>query len=75
MTAGGIDLEDLNCKTMETKSTQNLYFIGEVTNIDGITGGFNFQNAWTSAVVCAIDIAKKSQQESLSKERLKVEIL
>ena len=75
VTAGGIDLEDLNCKTMETKSTQNLYFIGEVTNIDGITGGFNFQNAWTSAVVCAIDIAKKGQQESLSKERLKVEIL
>lgn len=61
VTAGGIDLEDLNSRTMESKSIPNLYFIGEVTNIDGITGGFNFQNAWTGAAVCAIDIANKSQ--------------
>lgn len=60
VTAGGIDLEDLNSKTMESKQIPKLYFIGEVTNIDGITGGFNFQNAWTSATVCAIDIAKKA---------------
>lgn len=61
VTAGGIDLEDLNKRTMESKQISNLYFIGEVTNIDGITGGFNFQNAWTSAIVCAIDITKKNQ--------------
>jgi predicted Rossmann fold flavoprotein len=61
VTAGGIDLEDLNFKTMESKQIPSLYFIGEVTNIDGITGGFNFQNAWTSATVCAIDIAEKIQ--------------
>lgn len=59
VTAGGIDLEDLNKRTMESKQIPNLYFIGEVTNIDGITGGFNFQNAWTSAAVCAMDIATK----------------
>jgi predicted Rossmann fold flavoprotein len=59
VTAGGIDLEDLNKRTMESKQIPNLYFIGEVTNIDGITGGFNFQNAWTSAAVCAMDIAAK----------------
>jgi predicted Rossmann fold flavoprotein len=59
VTAGGIDLDDLNPRTMESKKIPNLYFIGEVTNIDGITGGFNFQNAWTSATVCAKDISNK----------------
>lgn len=59
VTAGGIDLEDLKSRTMESKKIPNLYFIGEVTNIDGITGGFNFQNAWTSATVCANDISNK----------------
>lgn len=61
VTAGGIDIEDLNKRTMESKQIPNLYFIGEVTNIDGITGGFNFQNAWTSATVCAMDIAEKAR--------------
>lgn len=60
VTAGGIDLDGLHLKTMESKWIPNLYFIGEVTNIDGITGGFNFQNAWTSATVCALDIKRKT---------------
>jgi predicted Rossmann fold flavoprotein len=47
VTAGGIDLKQVNFKTMESKLVPGLYFAGEILNIDGITGGFNFQNAWT----------------------------
>lgn len=48
VTAGGVLLKDINLKNMESKITPGLYFAGEVMDIDGITGGFNFQNAWTS---------------------------
>src|SRR5690606_3935157 len=48
VTAGGIDLKEVNFKTMESKLHNNLYFTGEILNIDAITGGFNFQNAWTT---------------------------
>lgn len=47
VTAGGIDLKEINFKTMESKLHPNLFFAGEILNIDAITGGFNFQNAWT----------------------------
>lgn len=47
VTCGGIELREVNFKTMESKLHPNLHFAGEVLNIDGITGGFNFQNAWT----------------------------
>jgi predicted Rossmann fold flavoprotein len=53
VTAGGIDLKEINFKTMESKLHQNLYFSGEIVNIDAITGGFNFQNAWTSGFIVA----------------------
>ena len=53
VTAGGIDLKEINFKTMESKLHQNLYFAGEIINIDAITGGFNFQNAWTSGFIVA----------------------
>jgi predicted Rossmann fold flavoprotein len=53
VTAGGIDLKEINFKTMESKLYQNLYFAGEIVNIDAITGGFNFQNAWTSGFIVA----------------------
>ncbi len=45
---GGINLKEINFKTMESKVCSGLYFSGEVMDIDGITGGFNFQSAWTS---------------------------
>lgn len=51
VTAGGIDLKEINFKTMESKVLSNLYFAGEIVNIDAITGGFNFQNAWTSGFI------------------------
>jgi predicted Rossmann fold flavoprotein len=53
VTAGGIDLKEINFKTMESKLHNNLYFAGEIVNIDAITGGFNFQNAWTSGFIVA----------------------
>jgi len=53
VTAGGIDLKGINFKTMESKLHENLYFAGEIVNIDAITGGFNFQNAWTSGFIVA----------------------
>ena len=53
VTAGGIDLKEINFKTMESKLHHNLYFAGEIVNIDAITGGFNFQNAWTSGFILA----------------------
>ena len=48
VTCGGIDLKEVNFKTMESRKCPGLYFAGEVLNIDGVTGGFNFQNAWTT---------------------------
>jgi len=57
VTAGGIDLKEINFKTMESKLHQNLYFAGEILNIDAITGGFNFQNAWTSGFIIADNIS------------------
>lgn len=56
VTAGGIDLKEINFKTFESKLIENLYFAGEVINVDAVTGGFNFQNAWTSAFIVAKSI-------------------
>ena len=53
VTAGGINLDQINSKTMEVKNIPNLYCIGEVLNIDGFCGGFNLQNAWSTAYVCS----------------------
>jgi len=53
VTAGGINLKEVNFKTFESKLHKNLFFAGEVLNIDAITGGFNFQNAWTSGYLAA----------------------
>ena len=59
VTAGGIDLKEINFKRFESKLHQNLFFVGEVLNIDAITGGFNFQNAWTGSYICAKSIAEE----------------
>jgi predicted Rossmann fold flavoprotein len=57
VTAGGIDTKEINFKTMESRLFSNLYFAGEVINIDAVTGGFNFQAAWTEAYLAADSIA------------------
>jgi predicted Rossmann fold flavoprotein len=58
VTAGGIDLKEINFKTFESKLHKNLYFAGEIINVDAITGGFNFQNAWTGAYIASQHISK-----------------
>lgn len=61
VTAGGVDLTNINFKTFESKLHDNLYFAGEVLNIDAITGGFNFQNAWTGGYMISQAISKSNQ--------------
>ena len=51
VTAGGIDLKEIDSKTMESKIISGLFFAGEVLNIDAYTGGFNLQNAWSTAYI------------------------
>ncbi|HVG41348.1 MAG TPA: NAD(P)/FAD-dependent oxidoreductase [Chitinophagaceae bacterium] len=57
VTAGGINLSEVDANTMMSKKMENLYFAGEVLDVDGITGGFNFQHAWTSGWIAAKNIA------------------
>lgn len=58
VTAGGVNLKEINFKTFESKLHPNLFFAGEVINVDAITGGFNFQNAWTGGYMAAQGIIK-----------------
>ena len=51
VTCGGISLESIDIKTMQSKTSKDLYFAGEVLNIDGITGGYNFQSAWSTGYI------------------------
>lgn len=58
VTSGGIPLNEINPDTLESKKIPGLYFVGEVLNIDGVTGGFNFQAAWTNGWLAAQHIAE-----------------
>jgi predicted Rossmann fold flavoprotein len=57
VTCGGVSLDEVNFKTMESKKCPGLYFAGEVLDIDGVTGGFNFQNAWTTGWIAGNSLA------------------
>ncbi len=58
VTAGGIQLADVDANTMQSRIVPQVYiFAGEILDVDGITGGFNFQNAWTSGFIAAKSIA------------------
>lgn len=59
VTCGGVELSEVDIETMESRKLKNLFFAGEVLNIDGETGGFNFQAAWTTAYVAATSISKR----------------
>ena len=63
VTAGGVDLKEICFKTMESKITENLFFAGEILNIDGVTGGFNFQNAWTTGYLAGSAIGNRQKGE------------
>ncbi|MEO5645164.1 MAG: NAD(P)/FAD-dependent oxidoreductase [Bacteroidia bacterium] len=56
VTCGGIKLSEVDFKTMESRKQKGLFFVGEVLDIDGVTGGFNFQSAWTTAWIAACGI-------------------
>jgi predicted Rossmann fold flavoprotein len=62
VTAGGINLSEIDANTMESKLLPGLYFAGEVMNVDGITGGYNFQHAWTSGFIAASEIAMAARE-------------
>ena len=55
VTCGGIDLENIDMNRMQSKLHSNIYFAGEILNIDAITGGFNFQAAWTTGYIAGIN--------------------
>ena len=57
VTCGGIELKEVDFRTMESKCVPKLYFAGEILNIDGITGGYNFQSAWTTAFIAGSSIS------------------
>ena len=57
VTCGGVRLKDVNFKTMESRQCKGLYFAGEILDIDGVTGGFNFQSAWTTGWIAAQGIS------------------
>ena len=54
--SGGVDLKEVNSKTLESKINKNIYFCGEVLDIDGFCGGFNLQNCWSDGFVVADSI-------------------
>ena len=56
-TSGGIRLSEIDPNTMQSKLASNLFFTGEILDVDGITGGFNFQHAWSSGYIAAKTIA------------------
>lgn len=56
VTCGGVSLKEVNFKTMESKMCPNLYFAGEILDIDGVTGGFNFQAAWTTGFLAGSNL-------------------
>jgi predicted Rossmann fold flavoprotein len=58
VTCGGVRLQEVDFKTMESRICPGLYFAGEVLNVDGVTGGFNFQNAWTTSWLAGKAISK-----------------
>jgi predicted Rossmann fold flavoprotein len=62
VTAGGIFLSEIDYNTMESKINPKLFFCGEVMDTDGVTGGFNFQNAWTTGFIAANAIANRTSQ-------------
>lgn len=66
VTCGGVSLKSVNPSTLESRVRPRLYFAGEVLDIDGVTGGFNFQAAWTTAFVVARSIAQAANNDSQS---------
>lgn len=69
VTAGGVPLSEISLNTMESKLKRNLFFAGEILNIDGVTGGFNFQNAWSGGYIAGTCIGNLAAARIPSAER------
>ncbi|KAJ9683577.1 hypothetical protein PVL29_019240 [Vitis rotundifolia] len=65
VTAGGVPLAEISLDTMESRIQSHLFFAGEVLNVDGVTGGFNFQNAWTGGYIAGTSIGKLALDATL----------
>jgi predicted flavoprotein YhiN len=63
-----VELAEVNLKTFEAKKLPGLYLAGEVLNADGLTGGFNFQHAWTSGYLAGTSAAKSFQESKIPHE-------
>ncbi len=63
VTCGGVPTDEVDMRTMESRLTPGLFFAGELLDIDGITGGFNFQSAWTTGWIAGTSIASRSARE------------
>lgn len=61
VTAGGVSLSEINHKSMSHKKIKGLFFTGEVLDVDGVTGGFNFQNAWTTGFIAGKHLGLDSE--------------
>ncbi|KAJ9152535.1 hypothetical protein P3X46_026095 [Hevea brasiliensis] len=68
VTAGGVPLSEIYLNTMESKICPRLFFAGEVLNVDGVTGGFNFQNAWSGGYIAGTSIGELAAIEDTQKE-------
>ncbi|MBC7553760.1 MAG: aminoacetone oxidase family FAD-binding enzyme, partial [Taibaiella sp.] len=60
VTCGGINISEIDPQTLQSRLMPGMYFAGEILDVDGITGGYNFQHAWSSAWIAAQHIAKQS---------------
>jgi predicted flavoprotein YhiN len=69
VTAGGVKLSEVDAPTMESRKVPGLFFAGEILDVDGITGGFNFQHAWTSGWIAADTIAARASVAHANAER------
>jgi hypothetical protein len=65
VTAGGIRLSEVDVNTMMSRKRENLFFAGEILDVDGLTGGFNLQHAWTSGFIAASAVSSRSRADSL----------
>ncbi len=65
MTAGGVNTDEIDPETMESKISENLYFAGEVLNVDGYTGGFSLQICWSSGYAAGKSITENTLETML----------
>ena len=61
ITSGGVDCKELDPKNMQSKIVSGLYFVGEVTDVDALTGGYNLQIAFSQAYACAKDLRRENE--------------